>query len=176
MINLSVNVNKIATLRNARGGNVPDVLQVAMDCERFGANGITVHPRPDERHIRRSDVLALRPLVRTEFNIEGYPSEQFMELVLSVRPTQATLVPDGPNVLTSSAGWDVVPNMALLTGIVDRLKEALTWTTSVRQPRPAPTVLSFTPARLPRSLKPIPSEPLPRSPQPPLPPTAWVWG
>ena len=81
MINLSVNVNKIATLRNARGGNMPDVLQVAMDCERFGADGITVHPRPDERHIRRSDVLALRPLVRTEFNIEGYPSEQFMELV-----------------------------------------------------------------------------------------------
>lgn len=124
MINLSVNVNKIATLRNARGGNVPDVLQVAMDCERFGADGITVHPRPDERHIRRSDVLALRPLVRTEFNIEGYPSEQFMELVLSVKPTQATLVPDAPNVLTSSAGWDVIPNMAFLTGIVDRLKEA----------------------------------------------------
>ena len=124
MINLSVNVNKIATLRNARGGNVPDVLQVAMDCERFGADGITVHPRPDERHIRRSDVLALRPLVRTEFNIEGYPSEQFMELVLSVKPTQATLVPDAPNVLTSSAGWDVIPNMAFLTSIVDRLKEA----------------------------------------------------
>lgn len=124
MINLSVNVNKIATLRNARGGNVPDVLQVAMDCERFGADGITVHPRPDERHIRRSDVLALRPLVRTEFNIEGYPSEQFMDLVLSVKPTQATLVPDAPGVLTSSAGWDVVPNMAFLTGIVDRLKEA----------------------------------------------------
>ena len=91
MINLSVNVNKIATLRNARGGNMPDVLQVAMDCERFGADGITVHPRPDERHIRRSDVYALRPLVRTEFNIEGYPSEQFMELVLGVRPTQVTL-------------------------------------------------------------------------------------
>ncbi|MBO4803730.1 MAG: pyridoxine 5'-phosphate synthase [Muribaculaceae bacterium] len=124
MINLSVNVNKIATLRNARGGNVPDVLQVAMDCERFGADGITVHPRPDERHIRRSDVYALRPLVRTEFNIEGYPSEQFMELVLSVRPTQVTLVPDGPNVLTSSAGWDVITNMDFLTGIVDRLKEA----------------------------------------------------
>ena len=124
MINLSVNVNKIATLRNARGGNMPDVLQVAQDCERFGADGITVHPRPDERHIRRSDVLALRPLVRTEFNIEGYPNEQFMDLVLSVRPTQVTLVPDGPNVLTSSAGWDVVPNMAMLTGIVDRLKEA----------------------------------------------------
>ena len=90
MINLSVNVNKIATLRNARGGNIPNVQQVAVDCERFGADGITVHPRPDERHIRRSDVFALRPLVRTEFNIEGYPSEQFMELVLSVRPTQAT--------------------------------------------------------------------------------------
>ena len=124
MINLSVNVNKIATLRNARGGNVPDVLQVAIDCEHFGANGITVHPRPDERHIRRSDVLALRPLVRTEFNIEGYPSEQFMELVLSVRPTQVTLVPDAPDALTSSAGWDVQANMAVLTGIVDRLKEA----------------------------------------------------
>lgn len=124
MINLSVNVNKIATLRNARGGNVPDVLQVALDCERFGADGITVHPRPDERHIRRSDVLALRPLVRTEFNIEGYPSEQFMELVLSVRPTQVTLVPDAPDALTSSAGWDVPANMAFLTGIVDRLKEA----------------------------------------------------
>ena len=124
MINLSVNVNKIATLRNARGGNVPDVLQVAMDCERFGADGITVHPRPDERHIRRSDVLALRPLVRTEFNIEGFPAEPFMELVLSVRPTQVTLVPDAPTALTSSAGWDVQANMDFLTGIVDRLKEA----------------------------------------------------
>ena len=124
MINLSVNVNKIATLRNARGGNVPNVQQVAIDCERFGANGITVHPRPDERHIRRSDVFALRPLVRTEFNIEGYPSEQFMELVLSVKPTQATLVPDAPDVLTSSAGWAVMANIELLTGIVDRLKEA----------------------------------------------------
>ena len=124
MINLSVNVNKIATLRNARGGNIPNVQQVAMDIERFGADGITVHPRPDERHIRRSDVYALRPLVRTEFNIEGYPSEQFMELVLAVRPTQATLVPDAPSALTSSAGWDVEPNMEFLTGIVDRLKEA----------------------------------------------------
>ncbi len=124
MINLSVNVNKIATLRNARGGNMPDVVQVAMDCERWGADGITVHPRPDERHIRRSDVYALRPLVRTEFNIEGYPSEQFMELVLAVRPTQATLVPDAPNVLTSSAGWEIAPNMEFLSSIVDRLKEA----------------------------------------------------
>ena len=124
MINLSVNVNKIATLRNARGGNIPNVQQVAMDCERFGADGITVHPRPDERHIRRSDVFELRPLVRTEFNIEGYPSEQFMELVLSVRPTQATLVPDAPSALTSSAGWEVEPNMAFLTNVVERLKEA----------------------------------------------------
>ena len=124
MINLSVNVNKIATLRNARGGNIPNVQQVAMDCERFGADGITVHHRPDERHIRRSDVFALRPLVRTEFNIEGYPDDRFMELVLSVRPTQATLVPDAPNVLTSSAGWEVEPNLEFLTGVVDRLKEA----------------------------------------------------
>ena len=124
MTKLSVNINKIATLRNARGGNVPDVLKAAIDCERFGADGITVHPRPDERHIRRSDVYALRPLVRTEFNIEGYPSEQFMDLVLSVRPTQATLVPDAPGVLTSSAGWEIEPNMDFLCGIVDRLKQA----------------------------------------------------
>ena len=124
MTKLSVNINKVATLRNARGGNNPDVLAVAHDVEMFGAEGITVHPRPDERHIRRSDVYDLRPLVRTEFNIEGYPSEQFMELVLAVRPTQATLVPDAPDVLTSSAGWDVKANMEFLAGIVDRLKEA----------------------------------------------------
>lgn len=124
MTNLSVNINKIATLRNARGGNVPCVEQVAIDCERFGADGITVHPRPDERHIRRSDVFTLRPLIRTEFNIEGYPSEEFMELVLMVKPTQVTLVPDAPNVLTSSAGWEIAPNKEFLTGIVDRLHEA----------------------------------------------------
>ena len=123
MTNLSVNINKIATLRNARGGNVPCVETVAVDCERFGADGITVHPRPDERHIRRSDVFALRPLVRTEFNIEGYPSEDFMKLVLMVKPTQVTLVPDAPNALTSSAGWEIVPNMEFLTSIVDRLHE-----------------------------------------------------
>ena len=123
MTNLSVNINKIATLRNARGGNVPCVETVAVDCERFGADGITVHPRPDERHIRRSDVFALRPLVRTEFNIEGYPSDEFIELVLMVKPTQVTLVPDAPNVLTSSAGWDIVPNMEFLTSVVDRLHE-----------------------------------------------------
>ena len=102
MTNLSVNINKVATIRNARGGNVPDVEKVALDCERFGADGITVHPRPDERHIRRADVLQLRPILHQEFNIEGYPTEQFMDLVLSVRPAQVTLVPDAPDALSSS--------------------------------------------------------------------------
>lgn len=103
---LSVNVNKIATLRNARGGNTPNVVQVALDCERFGAHGITVHPRPDERHITRQDVMDLSKVVTTEFNIEGYPDDRYMELVLNVKPAQATLVPDPPGVLTSNAGWD----------------------------------------------------------------------
>lgn len=124
MTNLSVNINKIATLRNARGENVPDVEQVAVDCERFGAQGITVHPRPDERHIRHDDVFALRPLVKTEFNIEGYPSPEFMDMVVKVRPEQVTLVPDAPDALTSSAGWDVVTHREFLTDIVDRLHEA----------------------------------------------------
>ena len=124
MTNLSVNINKVATLRNARGGNLPDVEQVAIDCELFGADGITVHPRPDERHIRYDDVFKLRPLVKTEFNIEGYPSESFMDLVLKVKPAQVTLVPDAPDVLTSSAGWEVAPNLEFLTSIVDRLKDA----------------------------------------------------
>ncbi|WP_295729078.1 pyridoxine 5'-phosphate synthase [uncultured Muribaculum sp.] len=124
MTNLSVNINKVATLRNARGENTPDVERVAVDCERFGADGITVHPRPDERHIRHDDVIALRPLVKTEFNIEGYPSDDFMRLVLMVRPEQVTLVPDAPDALTSSAGWDVAANMETLTAIVDRLHEA----------------------------------------------------
>lgn len=124
MTRLSVNINKIATLRNARGENNPDLLKVAADCESFGADGITVHPRPDERHIRRSDVYSLRPLVRTEFNIEGYPSPEFMELVLQVKPEQVTLVPDAPGVLTSSAGWDTEANFDFLSSIVDRLKEA----------------------------------------------------
>lgn len=124
MTNLSVNINKIATLRNARGENTPDVEQVAIDCERFGANGITVHPRPDERHIRRSDVVALRSVVKTEFNIEGYPTPEFMQLVLMVRPEQVTLVPDAPDALTSGAGWEVEPNKEFLTSIVERLQEA----------------------------------------------------
>ncbi len=122
--NLSVNINKVATLRNARGENVPDVQQVAVDCESFGADGITVHPRPDERHIRRDDVIRLRPLVKTEFNIEGYPTEEFMDLVLKIKPEQVTLVPDAPGALTSSAGWDVAAHAEFLTGIVDRLREA----------------------------------------------------
>ncbi len=124
MTNLSVNINKIATLRNARGENVPNVEQVAIDCESFGANGITVHPRPDERHIRHDDVFALRPLVKTEFNIEGYPSPEFLDLVLKVKPEQVTLVPDAPDAITSSAGWNVEENMEFLTDIVDRLRDA----------------------------------------------------
>ena len=124
MTNLSVNINKIATLRNARGENRPDVEAVALDIESFGADGITVHPRPDERHIRRSDVYKLRPSLRCEFNIEGYPSPDFIDLVLKVRPTQVTLVPDAPDALTSSAGWDVKANMEFLTSLVDRFKEA----------------------------------------------------
>ncbi|MBQ3323280.1 MAG: pyridoxine 5'-phosphate synthase [Muribaculaceae bacterium] len=124
MVNLSVNINKIATLRNARGGNMPCVLQVALDIEKFGADGITVHPRPDERHIRRSDVYELKPALHTEFNIEGFPDKRFMDMVLEVKPHQATLVPDAPSVLTSSQGWPVAENREFLTTIVARLKEA----------------------------------------------------
>ncbi len=124
MTHLSVNINKVATLRNARGENMPDVQRFASDCEALGADGITVHPRPDERHIRHSDVFLLRPLVKTEFNIEGYPSEDFMDLVLKIKPEQVTLVPDAPGDLTSHEGWDVEPNSEFLTGIVDRLRDA----------------------------------------------------
>ena len=119
MTNLSVNINKVATIRNARGGNMPDILQVAQDCENFGAQGITVHPRPDERHIKYSDVYALKPLIRTEFNIEGYPCNNFIDLVLKVKPTQVTLVPDAPDAVTSNAGWDVKANFDLLSELVD---------------------------------------------------------
>lgn len=124
MTRLSVNINKIATLRNARGGNVPSVVKVALDCESFGADGITVHPRPDERHIRRKDVYDLRPLLRTEFNIEGYPDPQFMDLVLKVKPQQVTLVPDSPTQITSNAGWDTKTNLAFLSEILDRFNSA----------------------------------------------------
>jgi pyridoxine 5-phosphate synthase len=122
MTRLSVNINKIATLRNARGGNNPDVVKAAIACERFGAQGITVHPRPDERHIRRSDVLALSKVVTTEFNIEGYPDSRFLELIREVRPAQATLVPDPPGVLTSNAGWDTVEKSDFLTGVIKEIK------------------------------------------------------
>lgn len=124
MTNLSVNINKIATIRNARGENRPDVEAVALDIESFGADGITVHPRPDERHIRKADVYKLKPLLRSEFNIEGYPSPDFIDLVLKVRPTQVTLVPDAPDVLTSSAGWNVIENAEFLTSLVERFKDA----------------------------------------------------
>jgi pyridoxine 5-phosphate synthase len=122
MTKLSVNINKIATLRNSRGGNRPDVVQVALDCERFGAQGITVHPRPDERHIRRTDVLALAKVVTTEFNIEGYPDQRYMDMVEQVRPAQATLVPDPPTAITSNAGWDTLKNKDFLQDILKTLK------------------------------------------------------
>lgn len=118
MTNLSVNINKIATLRNARGGDNPNVLRVALDCERFGAQGITVHPRPDERHIRRQDVFDLRPALTTELNIEGYPSPEFIELVQQVVPAQVTLVPDSPEQLTSNHGWDTKKHLDFLSKVV----------------------------------------------------------
>ncbi|MDR2682887.1 MAG: pyridoxine 5'-phosphate synthase [Dysgonamonadaceae bacterium] len=119
MIKLSVNINKIAVLRNARGGNLPDLLTVAQDCETFGAQGITVHPRPDERHIRYGDVYKLKPLIRTELNIEGYPSPSFIDMVLKVKPNQVTLVPDVPEAITSNAGWDTEKYFDLLNESVD---------------------------------------------------------
>jgi pyridoxine 5-phosphate synthase len=124
MTRLSVNINKVATLRNARGGTVPNVVQFAKDCEEFGAEGITVHPRPDERHIRYQDVLDLKKVVTTEFNIEGYPDQRFMDLVLKVKPEQATLVPDPPGVLTSNTGWDTISHADFLKDIISTLKLA----------------------------------------------------
>ena len=123
MTNLSVNINKVATIRNARGGNNPDILQIARDCESFGAEGITVHPRPDERHIRYNDVIALKPILTTEFNIEGYPQKSFIDLVKSVRPTQVTLVPDAPDQITSNSGWDTKANFEFLSDIVSDFTE-----------------------------------------------------
>jgi pyridoxine 5-phosphate synthase len=123
MTKLSVNINKIATIRNARGGNNPNVVKVAQDAEKFGAQGITVHPRPDERHIRYQDVLDLKEVVTTEFNIEGYPDKRFMELIKTVRPEQVTLVPDPPHVLTSNAGWDTITHQLELKDIIAELKE-----------------------------------------------------
>lgn len=122
MTQLSVNINKIATLRNARGGSRPNVIEVAQDCERFGAQGITVHPRPDERHITKQDVYDLREVVTTEFNIEGYPDDRFMKIIEDIRPAQATLVPDPPDVLTSNTGWDTLKHERQLSEIIAQLK------------------------------------------------------
>ena len=119
MTKLSVNINKIATLRNSRGGNVPNVVKVALDCERFGAEGITVHPRPDERHIRYADVWDLKPLLSTEFNIEGNPIPEFIQLVKQIKPAQVTLVPDAHDALTSNAGWDTKKNLSFLQEVVN---------------------------------------------------------
>lgn len=123
MTRLSVNINKVATLRNARGGNTPNLVKVAKDIERFGAQGITVHPRPDERHIRYADVRALSPVLSVEFNIEGYPNDSFIDLVTEVQPAQVTLVPDPPGVLTSNAGWDTIKNQSLLSNVIARFKD-----------------------------------------------------
>lgn len=124
MTKLSVNINKIATIRNARGGNIPNVLTAAINCQLFGADGITVHPRPDERHIRYNDVLEIKPLITTEFNIEGNPSDGFLNLVFAVKPDQVTLVPDAHDAITSNAGWDTLKNRAYLSGIISLLKKA----------------------------------------------------
>lgn len=124
MTRLSVNINKIATLRNARGGNIPDIQKIAVDCERFGAQGITVHPRPDERHITRKDVELLRPLITTEFNIEGNPTPKFIELVLKHKPDQVTLVPDDPNQLTSDHGWDTIKHKVFLQDVIGQFQNA----------------------------------------------------
>lgn len=123
MTKLSVNINKIATIRNARGGDTPNVVQVAIDCERFGAEGITVHPRPDERHITLKDTYDLAEVVKTEFNIEGYPDQRFNKIISDIKPAQATLVPDPPNVLTSNAGWDTKKHLDLLSDLVKQYKE-----------------------------------------------------
>jgi len=123
MSKLSVNINKIATIRNARGAMLPNVVQFAIDCERFGADGITIHPRPDERHITTKDTYELKEVVKTEFNIEGYPDERFLKLIKDLRPTQATLVPDPPGVLTSNAGWDTINNFEYLKDICNSIKD-----------------------------------------------------
>jgi len=123
MIKLSVNINKIATIRNARGGNTPSVVEAAINCQKFGADGITIHPRPDERHITRKDVHDIKPIITTEYNIEGYPSVDFIKMVITVKPEQVTLVPDGPNVITSCAGWDTIKFQDYLKEIITEFKE-----------------------------------------------------
>ena len=124
MTRLSVNLNKVALIRNARGANLPDLLKFAKDCESYGAQGITVHPRPDERHIRRKDVYDLKPIVETEFNIEGYPTEDFLEMVCELRPHQCTLVPDTPDALTSNQGWETIERQDFLKKVIEQLHSA----------------------------------------------------
>lgn len=124
MTKLSVNINKIATLRNSRGGDMPNVLQAAIDVQAFGGDGVTVHPRPDERHITRQDVYDIKNVITTEFNIEGYPSPEFMELVKIIKPHQVTLVPDAPDAITSNAGWDTITNLGFLSDIISELKKS----------------------------------------------------
>ena len=136
MTKLSVNINKFATLRNARGGNTPDLLQVAKDVQRFGAQGVTVHPRPDERHIRYADASALPAVVQTEYNIEGNPTSKFIDLVLDVRPTQVTLVPDAPDAITSNAGWDAIKKQPFLTKVIAQFKQAGIRTSLFMDPNP----------------------------------------
>lgn len=136
MTKLSVNINKIATLRNARGGDVPSVTQVALDLERFGAQGITIHPRPDERHITRKDVYDLKPLVTTEFNIEGNPHRPFIDMVLEVKPEQVTLVPDADDAITSNAGWDCEKNLDFLKSVISEFKNAGIRTSIFLDPNP----------------------------------------
>ena len=163
MTKLSVNINKVATLRNARGGNNPDVERVAADCQFFGAQGITVHPRPDERHIRYSDVRDIKPLITTEFNIEGNPIDKYIDLVLEVKPTQVTLVPDGDAQLTSNHGWDTLQNKTFLTDVTGRFKEAGirtsifvdAWQRWLKGQRSAePTAWSFIPNLMPQVMLP----------------------
>jgi pyridoxine 5-phosphate synthase len=136
MVKLSVNINKIATIRNARGGNMPDLVKAAKDIESFGADGITVHPRPDERHVRYNDLLPLRKIVKTEFNIEGYPSEDFILKVLEIKPEQVTLVPDPPDAITSNAGWDCMKHANFLLDILRRFKDAGIRTSVFLEPDP----------------------------------------
>ena len=122
MTNLSVNINKIATLRNARGGDMPNVIQAAIDCQRFGADGITIHPRPDQRHITKKDAYDIKHTIKTEYNIEGYPSDNFIKMVLDIKPDQVTLVPDAIDVITSDNGWDTVKNKSFLSEVISELK------------------------------------------------------
>ena len=124
MTRLSVNINKIATIRNARGGETPNIVKAAINCQKFGSDGITVHPRPDERHITKKDVYDIKPIITKEYNIEGYPSSDFIKMVIAVKPEQVTLVPDGPDVITSSAGWDTIKFHDLLKAIIAEFKEA----------------------------------------------------